>query len=205
MRGAELLIVGFEGLELTAEELRLLRRLQPGGLILFQRNISTASQLHALVAELRALCGDALVYVDSEGGRVDRLREVAGRAPSGSALARARPAAAERAGQWVGQALRHFGFDVDLAPVVDLDRGEKNNALDGRYLGATPRAVAARGAAFLRGLHAAGVAGCVKHFPGLGAARMDTHRDGAPIALSQSELARDLAPFSALWSQSGMV
>ena len=205
MRGAKLLIVGFEGLELTAEERRILRRLQPGGLILFQRNIASAEQLHALVAELRALCGDALFYVDSEGGRVDRLREVAGRAPSGAALARARPAAAERAGHWVGQALRHFGFDVDLAPVVDLDRGEKNNALDGRYLGATPRAVAARGAAFLRGLHSADVAGCLKHFPGLGAARMDTHLQGAPIELSTGELERDLAPFAALCGQARMV
>jgi len=205
VRGAELLIVGCEGLELTAEERRILRRLQPGGLILFQRNVETAEQLHALVGDLRSLCGDALLYVDAEGGRVDRLRHVAGNAPSGAALARSRPAVAERAGHWVGEALGHFGFDVDLAPVVDLDRGEIANALDERYLGATPRAVVARAGAFLRGLHSAGVAGCLKHFPGLGAARMDTHREGAPIALAAGELERDLAPFAALFDQARMV
>ncbi len=205
MRAGEFLMVGFEGASLTTEERRILRRVEPGGIILFQRNIEAAAQLHALIADLRACSPRAMFYVDSEGGRVDRLRGIVGGAPAGKALALAPPRAAEQAGLWVGSALRHFGFDVDLAPVLDLDRGLTDNALDGRYLGDTPRSVVARGRRFLRGLRAAGVGGCVKHFPGLGAARMDTHRDGAPIALSGAELELDLAPFAALGREAGMV
>ena len=205
MRAADLLIVGFEGAELTVAERKILRRLKPGGVILFQRNIASGEQLHALVADLRALCGETVLYVDAEGGRVDRLRNVVGPAPTASALAEARPAVARQAGRWIGLALRHFGFDVDFAPVVDLDRGELDNALDGRYLGATPRAVAARGRAFLDGLQSAGVAGCLKHFPGLGAARMDTHRAGAPIDLSVDGLTLDLVPFRSLEERAGMI
>jgi len=205
MHAGEFLMVGFEGAALTAEERRILRRVEPGGIILFQRNIETPEQLHALMADLRACSPQALFYVDSEGGRVDRLRGIVGGAPAGQALALAPPRAAKQAGRWVGSALRHFGFDVDLAPVVDLDRGLTDNALDGRYLGGDPRSVVARGRQFLRGLRAAGVGGCLKHFPGLGAARMDTHRDGAPIALSGAELELDLAPFAALGREAGMV
>lgn len=205
VRGADLLVVGCEGAALTPRERTVLRGLRPAGMILFQRNVASAEQLAGLVSELRSLVPGLLLFVDAEGGRVDRLREIVGRAPAAASLAGVPPAVARRAGKAVGAALRHFGFDVDFAPVVDLDRGERDNALDGRTLGTTPRAVTARGRQFLRGLHAAGTGGCVKHFPGLGAARMDTHRDGAPIQLSARELARDLAPFAALGREAGML
>jgi beta-N-acetylhexosaminidase len=205
IRGAELLIVGFEGPVLREAERRILRRLQPGGVILFGRNVESPEQLHALIADVRGLCPGVLLFVDAEGGRVDRLRDLVGRAPAAERLANARPAASRQAGRWVGRALRLFDFDVDFAPVVDLDRGERDNALDGRTYGASPRATIARAGAFLVGLHDAGIGGCLKHFPGLGAARMDTHREGAPIEISPAELARDLAPFAALAGSAGMV
>ncbi|HSM52098.1 MAG TPA: glycoside hydrolase family 3 N-terminal domain-containing protein, partial [Thermoanaerobaculia bacterium] len=100
-----------------------------------------------------------------------------------------------RAGRAVGELLRACGFDLDFAPVVDLDRGQLGNALDGRCVGRDTRAVSARGRAFLEGLASRGIAGCLKHFPGLGGASVDTHREGAPIGLSRRQLARDLRPF----------
>ena len=205
MNTAELLVVGIPGLEVDAETELELRRLVPGGVILFSRNIANAEQLVELVARLRELLPGVLLYVDAEGGRVDRLRDVVGPAPPGRDLKSREPRQAERAGRWVGQSLAAFGIDVDLAPVVDLERGEKDNALDDRYLGDRPERVIARAQAFLRGLWSAGVMGCLKHFPGLGAARSDTHLEGAPISLSRTELEPDLKPFRLLGNDAGAV
>jgi beta-N-acetylhexosaminidase len=141
--------------------------------------------------------------VDAEGGRVDRLRALFGSAPAAARLAVRPPAVSRRAGFWVGAALRHVGLDVDLAPVVDLDHGATDNALDGRYFGSDPRRVAARAGAFLVGLREAGVLGCLKHFPGLGAATRDTHHAVAEVSLDAAGLAREAAPFKRLWSAPG--
>lgn len=198
MKGGAVLFLGFEGTALTAFERGVLRRVEPAGVTLVPRNIENASQLLALVAELRRLSPQAILALDAEGGRVDRLRRIVAPAPAAESLGRRPPRAARAAGRWVGAALRLFDFDLDLAPVVDLDRGQHGNALDGRCFGDTPRAVTARAGAFLAGLHAAGVGGCLKHFPGLGGAGRDTHADPAWIALSRRQLRRDLAPFEAL-------
>jgi beta-N-acetylhexosaminidase len=198
VNGGGALFVGFEGPELRRGERRLLARLAPAGVVLLPRNIVHAEQLAALVAELRRLCPGAILALDAEGGRVDRLRGVVGPSPAAAVLARCRSQMALRAGRWVGEALRAFDFDLDLAPVVDLDRGAQANALDGRCFGPNPRAVRARAGAFLSGLHRAGMGGCLKHFPGLGGADADTHEGPAWIPLPRRELTRDLAPFVAL-------
>lgn len=193
-----LLIVGVRGLEATDRELDLLRRVRPGGVILFRRNVESPRQLHALVGSLREAVPDLLLYSDSEGGAVDRLGSVVGPAPAAADLAAAEPRLAGESGRWIGESLRLFGFDVDFAPVVDLDRGERGNALDRRYLGTRPEAVIARARAFLDGLHGAGVGGCLKHYPGLGSTRGDTHLGVGRSELSLAELAADGSPFGAL-------
>lgn len=198
MKGGRVLFVGCEGTELSAAERAVLRRLRPAGLVLVPRNIASDAQLLALVGELRRLCPDAILALDAEGGRVDRLRDLVAPAPAAAWLATQPPRVAAAAGRWVGEALRRYGFDLDLAPVVDLDRGRRGNALDGRCFGSAPRAVVARAGAFLAGLRRAGMGNCLKHFPGLGGAGLDTHLDPAWIALSRRELSRDLAPFRAL-------
>lgn len=205
MKGGGVLFLGFEGTVLTAAERGVLRRVEPAGVTLVPRNIESAPQLLALVGELRRLCPRAILALDAEGGRVDRLRRIVAPAPAAELLGYRPPRSARAAGRWVGSALRLFDIDLDLAPVVDLDRGHRGNALDTRCFGATPRAVTARGAAFLAGLHAAGVGGCLKHFPGLGGAGRDTHADPAWIGLSRRELGRDLAPFEALAARADAV
>src|SRR5262249_26342322 len=117
---ARLLMVGCAGPSLTARERDLLRALRPGAVVLFARNVASPEQLHGLVADLRAAAPGALLCVDLEGGRVDRLRALTGGAPAAARLAAAPPALAERSAGWIGRALRLFGFDLDLAPVVDL-------------------------------------------------------------------------------------
>ena len=198
MRGGRVLFLGFEGPRLSGDERAILQRVRPAGLTLVPRNIEDGEQLRELVADLRRLCPDAILALDAEGGRVDRLRGVVAPAPAASWLAGRPPRVAQAAGRWVGASLRCFDFDLALAPVVDLDRGLVGNALDGRCFGRSPRAVTARAAAFLRGLHTSGVGACLKHFPGLGGAGLDTHERPTWIALTRRELARDLAPFVAI-------
>jgi beta-N-acetylhexosaminidase len=205
MRAAEQVFVGIPGLRLDAESAGLLSAHQPGGVILFKRNIKDEEQLNDLVTDLRRVVPAALLGIDAEGGRVDRLKDVVGPAPAASFLARHAPSYSLQAGHWMAQALRLFDIDVDFAPVVDLDRGGVDNALDGRYFGATPAAVIPRAQAFLRGLHSGGAGGCIKHFPGLGGAGQDTHFHMSAVYLPVEELRTDLEPFEALGRLAGAV
>jgi beta-N-acetylhexosaminidase len=203
--GGGFLVVGLPGPALGAEEREALERLRPFGVILFQRNVENAAQVLDLTEAVRAASPKTLLFVDAEGGRVDRLAGIAGAAPGASDLAAAPPERALRSGRWIGHALRALGFDADFAPVVDLDRGIAGNGLEGRTLGTSPRAVIARARAFLTGLRSAGVGGCVKHFPGLGGSGEDTHHRGTRVRLPPAELADDLAPFEALAAEAGAV
>jgi beta-N-acetylhexosaminidase len=205
MRPAEQVFVGIPGLELDAESAGLLSAHQPGGVILFKRNIKDEEQLNDLVTHLRRLLPDAIFAIDAEGGRVDRLKDVVGPAPAASFLAKHSPSYSLQAGNWVAQSLRLFDLDVDFAPVVDLDHGAADNALDDRYFGATPAAVIPRAQAFLRGLYSGGAGGCLKHFPGLGAAGEDTHFQMSAVYLPAEELRPDLEPFEALSHHAGAV
>lgn len=205
MRAAEQVFVGIPGLELDRASAALLAEHRPGGVILFKRNVKDVEQLHDLVMEIRRILPDAVLSIDSEGGRVDRLRDVVGAAPAASLLARQPPSLSYQAGQWIALSLRLFDIDMDFAPVVDLNRGEEDNALDGRYLGTTPAQIIPRARAFLRGLHAGGTGGCLKHFPGLGGAEADTHFKVASVYLPSTALRADLEPFEVLARLAGSV
>jgi len=198
MIGGSVLMTGVAGPELSAEERRILRRVRPAGAILFARNVIDFEQVRRLVREIGDLVPGILFAADAEGGRVDRFKAVFGAGPAAALLATAPPALARRSGYWMGHAIRSLGMDVDLAPVVDVDHGAQANALDGRYFGARADAVTLRAAAFLAGLHRAGVAGCLKHFPGLGGATRDTHHEMASVPLTADEFEEDLAPFARL-------
>lgn len=202
MKGGSVLFLGVEGQTLAAAESRILHRVQPAGIVLVTRNIGTEERLRELVGELRAVVPQAIFCLDAEGGRVDRLRSVVAPAPAAAALAHCPPSTAKRAGRLLGAALRQFDFDLDFAPVVDLDHSITGNALDERTFGSKPRRVIARAKAVLQGLHEAGVGGCIKHFPGLGRATADTHLSGAHIGATRADLAQDLTPFSELLSVS---
>jgi beta-N-acetylhexosaminidase len=136
---------------------------------------------------------------------VDRLKDVVGPAPAASFLAGKSPSYSLQAGSWVAQSLRLFDLDVDFAPVVDLDRGLADNALDGRYFGKTPKEVIPRAQGFVRGLHSGGAGSCLKHFPGLGGAGEDTHYHMSAVYLPEEELRPDLEPFAALSRLAGAV
>lgn len=205
MRGGDFLILGIPGPVLDPVSRGVLEQVQPAGVILFRRNVVDAPQLRRLVADLRDIDPEVVLMADAEGGRVDRLAPAVGPSPGAAVVAAAGEGMARRAGWWIGRSLAAFDLDLDLAPVTDLDRGEQDNALRGRCWGTDPDDVTVLAAAFLEGLAQAGVAGCVKHFPGLGAAREDTHHHSAAIELDQHQLASHLEPFRRLGDGAGAV
>ena len=200
---ARLFGVGLEGPELAPAERDILRRFPPRGVILFRRNLASIDGLERLVAELRDLDVPHL-FLDQEGGPVDRLRELV--APSPSLARSARTGTARRAGEAAGAMLAALGFDVDLAPVVDRGlSGAGALVLGERCASDDPGAIVRSAGDFLDGLHARGVGGCLKHFPGLGRARLDTHKALPALSDDRGEEALDLEPFRRLMERARAV
>jgi len=185
---------------LRPQEARFFARAQPWGFILFRRNIESAAQLRALCADLRAAVGwDAPVFMDQEGGTVQRLRPP---------LARDWPdACAQRGGvralwlrhRLMAAELRAVGVDGNCAPVIDLAGPETHPFLQRRIWSDDPQAVAELGRAAAEGLLAGGVLPVIKHLPGHGAGNADSHHDLPRVSLSLAALeARDFVPVRAL-------
>jgi len=188
--------VGIAGTEITPAEREILEAHPPWAVILFRRNIESLEQVLALTARIRELPERPRICVDQEGGPVDRFRDLLG--PSVSFRSAAEAGVARRAGELAGEACARLGFAVDLAPVVDrLLPGASERVLRDRCASSDPAEVARAAGDFLSGLHARGIGGCVKHFPGLGRASLDTHRDLPLIPADAEEQRRDLAPFAA--------
>ncbi len=176
----------------------------PWAIILFRRNIEKVSQVARLVEEIREIPGPPLLCVDQEGGPVDRFRDLL--SPSISFSRAAAAGSARRAGELAGEICARFGIAIDLAPVVDRalpDAGEE--VLGERTAGKDAEAVAEAAGEFLEGLQSRGVGGCLKHFPGLGRARLDTHRTLPRIPTDAEEESRDLRPFESLMEKAGAV
>lgn len=197
----QLLLLGVRGFELASEEARLLRRVQPGGFILFGRNIKTAAQLRKLIDDLRDLSEtDPIITIDQEGGRVSRLRVIGNEPPNAQQLRdRGDQALIRLHGDITGRLLRLFGFNLDLCPVLDISfDDEADNSLRGRCYGRSAAEVISNAGIFNEALRESGVASCGKHFPGYSAATLDAHHDLPRIARSLAELEADeLAVFRA--------
>lgn len=192
------LIVGIPGPELLEDQRRVLERVRPQGIILFARNIRTAPQLRDLVGSLRELDPEPLLAVDLEGGAVNRLTPLWGTLPSPATAASVGRRAVAALGEAAGTAARAAGIQLVLAPVVDLATENGLLARQQRCLAAEPDRVVALGEVFLEKLRDWGVAGCLKHYPGLGAAVEDSHEVLPSIELDADAMASHLAPFTEL-------
>lgn len=191
------LFLGIDETEPSAGLQTFLDDLQPGGIILFARNVVDAGQLQGLTTFLR---GDPdrprLLGVDQEGGRVERLRPLLGPLPSGAQLAALGDDEVRRFGHLLGDCLRALGFNLNFAPVLDLSVSGAANFIGNRAFGDHPETVARLGIAYLEGLTRAGVHGVVKHFPGLGPTHEDTHQALARARKSETAFrSEDLFPF----------
>ena len=173
-----LIICGFEGTTLNAEVREILREVKPLGLILFARNIESPEQVAELGRELKSFRADdpLLLCVDQEGGRVARVRKPATEWPPMRTLGEINdPALTERLGAALARELRAMNFDIDFAPVLDVDTNPKNPIIGNRSFGADPQRVGIMGAALTRGLQGTGIGACGKHFPGHGDTDIDSH------------------------------
>jgi beta-N-acetylhexosaminidase len=201
------LMVGLGGPDLEPDEEDRIVDLQPGGIILFRRNLDTPARVSRLVSRLLEIVPPpALLAVDQEGGRVSRLVDWIGDTPSAARLAALGPETAHRWGRRTGRGLRALGFNLDFAPVVDLCDADAANGIGDRSFGKDSNSVAILAGAFLEGLQAEGVAGCLKHFPGLGDTAVDSH-ERLPICrrdLTKLE-ADDLVPFARLADRAAAV
>ncbi len=197
------LFIGFTGAELTVDTRRLLNTVQPGGIILFARNIGTATELRALGRALRTeFSYRPLVAIDQEHDRVNRLRDIIGETPTIADVKKLGIVEqAEDFGRTTGRWLHQFCIDIDFAPVFDLELFDANtdNALRERCWGKTADEVIRWAGAFLEGLEREGVAACPKHFPGLGGSMLDSH-EKLPIIPRTREalLTEDIAPYARL-------
>ena len=173
----QLMIMGFEGTDISVRLRTMLATLLPGGVILFKRNISEAAQAHALLRDAQSVVGTPLLRcVDMEGGKVDRFREVIASIPSAADVAcTGSKNLFRRHGKLIGQQLRALGFNTDFAPCVDLRCEKSTGVLGSRTVSVDPRETIRYAREFLHGLRDARILGCGKHFPGLGGASLDSH------------------------------
>jgi beta-N-acetylhexosaminidase len=197
-------VLGCAGPSLGDDDRAFFSAARPWGLILFKRNVVDRAQLRVLVDDFRAVvgCPDAPVLIDQEGGRVQRMgpphwsaypaaaRFVATSAPERAAWLSARLIAAD---------LIEVGISVDCAPVLDVADPEMHAVIGARAFSASPEHVVALGRAYCDGLLAGGVVPVIKHMPGHGRARADSHLELPVVTASREALAaRDFVPFAAL-------
>ena len=195
--------IGLTGKHLTDLERRILADATPYAVVLFGRNIGTAEELRELVREVKSLAPHRppLFMIDEEGGRVDRLRNILPGLPSAETFGEGeRPAEMARwFGKVIGMALRWFDIEINLAPVVDIRGTTAPKGLERRTFGPDPETVVELAGAFIDGQHDAGVATCLKHWPGIGYGSADPHYGATVIDVPVSHLIEhDLVPFQKL-------
>jgi beta-N-acetylhexosaminidase len=197
----QLLIIGFDGTEMSLRLASLLAKIQPAGVILFARNITGAEQTHTLLRECQKRVTTPLfTCVDLEGGTVDRFRNAMGSAPSpAEVFATGNRALFRKHGRVIGENCCALGFNVDFAPVLDLAYKASRSVMSSRAVSDDPKQVVIYARDFLRGLGDADVLGCGKHFPGLGEATLDTHHELPSVDKPLRKLwDEDLVPYRAL-------
>jgi beta-N-acetylhexosaminidase len=199
--------IGLPGPELDQVTRDLITEVQPGGVIIFGRNVASREQLRSLLDGVRELLPTPpLVGVDQEGGLVDRLRKIFTPMPSARTIRQHGDLAAARAlGRITGEVLRILGFNMNFAPVMSImtdDRDLLSNGLYSRSFGRSPGEVLGYTTVYMRGLQGAGCVGCLKHFPGIGAGEVDSHEQMPVVQLSHDALiAQDLAPYIELFQR----
>ncbi|HEX8748938.1 MAG TPA: glycoside hydrolase family 3 N-terminal domain-containing protein [Pyrinomonadaceae bacterium] len=199
--------IGLPGTELDAETRALVQDVQPGGIIIFGRNVASPEQLRKLLDDIRAIVKiEPLFGIDQEGGLVDRLRRIMTPMPSARTIRQHGDLAGARAlGRITAETLRRLGFNMNFAPVMSIMTDERDllsNGLYSRSFGRSPGEVLGYTMVYLRALQSGGCMGCLKHFPGIGAGEVDSHEEMPLVHLSHDDLmAQDLAPYVELFQR----
>ncbi|MEO6280742.1 beta-N-acetylhexosaminidase [Roseateles sp.] len=198
-----LVMVDIPGQSLDAETANFLREQKIRSVCLFRKNIGSESEVRALMRDLIEVLGpEALIGIDQEGGAVVRVTFLP-QPPSAMALGASGDAdRSEAVGAAVARGLKSLGINWNFAPVLDVNNNPSNPVIGERSFSNDPVEVSRLAAAWMRGSLAAGVACCVKHFPGHGDTHVDSHHALPTVDKSRAELdALELVPFKALASQ----
>jgi beta-N-acetylhexosaminidase len=198
----ELVMVGIQGKVLDAEQAAFLRRNRIRAVVLFRGNLGSEAEVRALTAALRKTMGPkALIAIDQEGGAVVRATFLP-HPPAAMALGAAGTAVlAEEVGAAVARGVRSLGFNWNFAPVLDVNNNPENPVIAERSFSSDPAEVVRLAGAWMRGALREGVACCIKHFPGHGDTRVDSHLELPVVDKSRQALrALELKPFRALQS-----
>ena len=193
-------MLGFDGDSLPGE---LAEYLASGlaGVVLYQRNFSSAEQLQKLTAAIRQAAGrPVLIGIDQEGGTRFALREPFTAWPSAAELGRLGDIeSVEQVAHAIANELRATGCNLNFAPMLDLHVNSESPVTKDRSFGSDPLHVARMGAAFDRGLRSGGVLSCAKHFPGHGDVAVDPHLDLPVFGGTMERLeSAELVPFAAV-------
>src|SRR6201987_5584430 len=203
----QLILTGVPGKELDPETGKMFKRVQPGGFILFGRNIESAGQLRKLIDDLRELSEiEPIITIDQEGGGVSRLQLIGNEPPNAQQLRdKSEIELIRRHGDITGRLLRLFGFNLDLCPVLDISfDDEAENSLRGRCYGRTVQEVIRNAGAFNQAMREQGIASCGKNFPGYSAATSDAHYQLPRIDRTREDLdENEIAVFRAFIGRGG--
>ncbi len=196
MNGSPLMI-GLPGTELSADDELRLDRIRPASVILFTRNFQSVPQIKTLIRRTKEIAGaQCRLAVDHEGGRVVRFPDALPPFPAPRTFGeQGDPDKMRLAARTAAEALKEWGFDLDLAPVVDVLTPTSHPRMIDRCFGSDPERVAEMAEAFIRGMHEGGILTCAKHFPGTGPAELDPHETGPKVALTRDQMERFLLPF----------
>jgi beta-N-acetylhexosaminidase len=197
----QLFFIGIPGPELDAPTRELLDQVQPGGVCLFARNIKSREQTRDLNDRLtNYIATKPLISIDQEGGLVDRLRRIMTPLPAAGLLTSVEQV--RTLGRIVGEELSILGFNMDFAPVVDVvteERRKVPNGLYNRPFGSLVADVVELAGAFNSEIRSHGIFSCIKHFPGYGATKVDSHEELPVVDISEDEFnSMDLEPYRQL-------
>lgn len=198
----QLFCIGIAGPQIDDATRTLLDEVSPGGVCLFARNVRERFQTRELTDAIRGLLPiEPIIAIDQEGGLVDRLRRIMTPMPAANTLRNSADSA--HLAELISETLLTLGVNVDFAPVVDVideERAKHTNGLFSREFGRSKEDVVSLAGSFLNKLQTGGIVGCLKHFPGLGAATVDSHEELPQVAITEEEFrSTDLFPYFELF------
>ena len=202
----QLLLLGIKGTQLTSEEISTFKKIQPGGFVLFGRNVESPEQIRQLTDSLHNICEETpLITIDQEGGRVTRTKTIANEPPSAQQFRQAGDlkkvgGLIARHGMITADILHQLGVNMNLCPVLDISYDDNSdNAMQGRCYGTDAQEVICNAGVYNSNLRKRKILSCAKHFPSCGLADVDPHHDLPFVRKSKEEMMQsDLLPYTAL-------
>jgi beta-N-acetylhexosaminidase len=199
----QMVIVGLDGTKLSAQTKKMITDYHVGGFILYKDNITSVAQTVALLNGLKETNADnpagLWLSVDQEGGKVSRMPDQLVKTPTAASIGKVNDAAYTQAiGEAIGEQLLTIGFNMDFAPVLDINSNPKNPVIGDRSFASKPEGVITHGITMMNAIRSRQVATVVKHFPGHGDTAVDSHKELPVVNKSLAELERfELLPFQA--------